>query len=73
MYMYKYLSKVPGLLFNTPDTCFVYIRLISDVRIKIFIKPNKYIIEDPKFQKDVPNTSKVIYAWHKINYGRLTQ
>ena len=26
----KKLSKVPGLLFNSPDARFVYIRLISD-------------------------------------------
>ena len=28
-----------------PDARFVYIRLISDAHIKIFIKPNKYKVE----------------------------
>ena len=31
------LSKVAGLQFDTPDGCFVYIRIITDAEIKIVI------------------------------------
>ena len=40
------LAKVPGLWFSTADARFVYIRLTSDAHIKIFIKPNKYKVEE---------------------------
>ena len=60
----KKLSKVPGLSFSTPDARFVYIRLISDAHIKIFIKPNKSKVEEHRGSK-IPNTAYVIYAWDK--------
>ena len=47
---------------------FIYIRLISDAHIKIFISQTSTklkSIEDPKFQKVMPNKAKVIYAWDK--------
>ena len=43
-------------------------KLISDTHIEIFIKPNKYKVEEhsgSKIQNVVPNTAKVIYAWNK--------
>ena len=45
------------------DACFVLIRLISDVQIKIEMKPNKYKVDEHlghKFKKVMPNTAKVI-------------
>ena len=49
-----------------PDARLVCIRLITDAPFKIIRKSNKFQVEeDPKFQKCVPNTAKVIFALDK--------